>query len=241
MNLMRLRVDFRSLLLWGHAVRIAVSDTGYLLHAALRAVFGPHAPQPFRLFDKSGLVLGYGTAGEKELRDCLARCGEEPLRGVFSLPGPGCKTFPEQWRSGVVLRFETLACPLRRFKSTEPGREGRVQERDAFVAASEYAGSTGGPMPERTEVYQAWLSGELDRGHAALLHECRLKGFRMVRFARRGATDHAGAPRALRGMRPEAYFEGVLSVNDPGSFADLLARGVGRHRAFGYGMLLVRA
>jgi CRISPR system Cascade subunit CasE len=33
---------------------------------------------------------------------------------------------------------------------------------------------------------------------------------------------------------------GELTVADPDAFSALLARGVGRHRAFGYGMLLLR-
>ena len=33
---------------------------------------------------------------------------------------------------------------------------------------------------------------------------------------------------------------GILAITDPTAFADLLARGVGRHRAYGYGMLLLR-
>ena len=34
--------------------------------------------------------------------------------------------------------------------------------------------------------------------------------------------------------------EGTLTVGDPDAFSRLLARGIGRHRAFGFGMLLLR-
>ena len=33
---------------------------------------------------------------------------------------------------------------------------------------------------------------------------------------------------------------GILTITDPIAFAELLKRGVGRHRAYGYGMLLLR-
>jgi len=33
---------------------------------------------------------------------------------------------------------------------------------------------------------------------------------------------------------------GVLQVRDSAAFAALLARGIGRHRAFGFGMLLLK-
>jgi CRISPR system Cascade subunit CasE len=51
----------------------------------------------------------------------------------------------------------------------------------------------------------------------------------------------AAAGRSLRHQEgPDASFEGVLTVAEPGAFALLLARGIGRHRAFGFGMVLLR-
>jgi CRISPR system Cascade subunit CasE len=40
--------------------------------------------------------------------------------------------------------------------------------------------------------------------------------------------------------RPQALVKGVLNIADSDAFNRLLARGIGRHRAFGYGMLLLR-
>ena len=37
-----------------------------------------------------------------------------------------------------------------------------------------------------------------------------------------------------------ATVHGTMTVTDPAAFAQLLAHGVGRHRAYGYGMLLLR-
>jgi CRISPR system Cascade subunit CasE len=51
---------------------------------------------------------------------------------------------------------------------------------------------------------------------------------------RRGRED------AGRIERPNAVLEGTLTVGDPDAFARLLARGIGRHRAFGFGMLLLK-
>ena len=41
-------------------------------------------------------------------------------------------------------------------------------------------------------------------------------------------------------VRPSAVLEGTLSITDPVEFRQTLARGIGRHRAFGFGMLLLR-
>ncbi len=85
-----------------------------------------------------------------------------------------------------------------------------------------------GPVRER--VYLDWLKVRL--GGAAELDEpsCRLTAFRRTSVARGG--------RVLEG--PDATIHGTLVVGDVEGFADLLARGVGRHRAYGYGMLMLR-
>ena len=46
--------------------------------------------------------------------------------------------------------------------------------------------------------------------------------------------------RQIFSRRPDVTFRGTLQVTDPDRFHALLARGVGRHRAFGFGMLLLR-
>ena len=33
---------------------------------------------------------------------------------------------------------------------------------------------------------------------------------------------------------------GTITIVDPGKFTELVAHGIGRHRAYGYGMLLLR-
>ena len=52
---------------------------------------------------------------------------------------------------------------------------------------------------------------------------------RVVRKLRRHASEG-----------PDAVIQGTLTVAEPGEFTDLVAHGVGRHRAYGYGMLLLR-
>jgi CRISPR system Cascade subunit CasE len=39
---------------------------------------------------------------------------------------------------------------------------------------------------------------------------------------------------------PDAVFKGEIQVTDGEAFARLVTRGVGRHRAFGFGMLLLK-
>jgi CRISPR system Cascade subunit CasE len=39
---------------------------------------------------------------------------------------------------------------------------------------------------------------------------------------------------------PDAILRGELVIRDPAEFAKVLAKGVGRHKAYGCGMLLLR-
>jgi CRISPR system Cascade subunit CasE len=55
----------------------------------------------------------------------------------------------------------------------------------------------------------------------------------------RSSDDAAGRKKRLV-CGPDATFEGRLQIGDPQAFAELVARGVGRYRAFGFGMLLLR-
>ena len=83
----------------------------------------------------------------------------------------------------------------------------------------------------REAVYLDWLAERLDP--AAKLSR---SGSRLARFRRnvvaRGTTGIEG---------PDATIHGTLTIVDEQAFTDLLARGVGRHKAYGYGMLLLRS
>ena len=90
-------------------------------------------------------------------------------------------------------------------------------------------------MPRsREEVYRDWLAERLKRFGGARLE---LESATLVSFQRTRAV------RRLRGAHsegPDALMRGTLEVTDGNAFGELLAGGVGRHRAYGYGMLLLR-
>jgi CRISPR system Cascade subunit CasE len=68
-----------------------------------------------------------------------------------------------------------------------------------------------------------------------------MEQFRMLdvmRKTQKGEMDEPRRQRAVGG--PDALLVGQLRVIDPDAFADLIARGVGRHRSFGFGLLMLR-
>ena len=81
------------------------------------------------------------------------------------------------------------------------------------------------------KVYTDWLAQRLGQ-RGAQLDEASLKSFQRVRTIRKLRAHATEGPHAL--MR------GTITIVDPGKFTELVAHGIGRHRAYGYGMLLLR-
>lgn len=265
LHLVRLPVDLRALAAFAVAGGASDDDGGYALHLALRRRFGTAAPQPFRLFADGPAaphLLGY-TADAAALGDAVALPAIDPrFDQVFPAP-PQLRPMPDTWREGARYRFEVRVRPVVRFGGRVRAaraeradawlnRGGKAaQEMDAFLAACERAGSPddGHPPVDREAVYAEWIERQL--AAAAMIEAVELRQFRRVRTRRAvhaatgdgGGTSGASTPRMpRRGVEgPDALMAGTLAVRDPDAFARLLARGVGRHAAFGYGMLLLSA
>ena len=214
-------------------------DEGFAMHHLLVESFGETAPRPFRVIlprapDRSdGVLYGYCQATADDLRDAAAAYAD-PLQAVV-LPASGIdgKRMPETWEPGRLLGFEVLVRPIVRRKRAAP-RRGHA-ERDAYQVEADPCGvgrkGRDAMTRSREEVYADWLGDRLERNGARLV-EATLQSFQRVRSVRKLRTRPTEGPRAL--MR------GTLAVSGPEAFASLLRRGVGRHCAYGYGMLLLR-
>lgn len=205
-------------------------DLGYGVHVWLAAAFGPLAPKPWRLFmdrRRPARILAYSPHPAEKLQRHLQEFADPSAFAVCPPEGIASRTMPS-WSPGRLLAFELLCCPV--------GRKSRTGvEKDYFLLAADQTETA----LSRDEVYRRWLTQQLERTHAATVTGVRVAGFRLVRMTRRGNGSGGHRPhRSLR--RPQVLLRGQLTVQDPEAFTQLLARGVGRHRAFGYGMLLLR-
>lgn len=207
-------------------------DEGLALHHLLGEVFGPAVLQPFRLLvaprAQMGTLYAYADRPAEALRrDAAAVIGPShaavvALDRLRSLPRPA-----EGWRSGQRLGFDLRLRPVVRLASAITGTSfAKGAEIDAFLAET----LRGDAARPRETVYLDWLAARLAPAATLERDTSRLHAFQ------RSAVNRNG--RALEG--PEAIIHGTLTVTDPVIFADLLARGVGRHRSYGYGMLLLR-
>jgi CRISPR system Cascade subunit CasE len=252
LHLVRMDLDGRALFTFARKQGLALHDTdlGYLVHAWQAAVFGDEAPAPFALGDdprrpalrdearspadlRRLTVLGYSARDDAALRTHVdAFCLDPQARAACDWQTFASKPMPDVWVVGRRLGFVVRVCPVVR-GSRGGGRRDEGAEVDAFLAACDGAAADAGLR--REPVYREWLGRQFEARGARLVH-AELSRFALARLARR---NH-GEGRRLVLTRPDATLLGEIEVTDPAQFRALLARGVGRHRAFGFGMLLLR-
>ena len=240
LSMLQLQPDVPALLRFlagqGH-VHTADSDLGYGVHAWLAATFGKLAPRPFRLYldgttRKPPKLLAYTHHSRDSLLEHAQSFAEPAARAVCALDDhltlaelPG----PDAWRPGRRLGFEVLACPVAR-----RARDG--VERDWFLHQADYAGPDS--RLDRATTYGEWLAIRFQS--AATLESANLTRFQFVSLMRQSSASGHRQRQRSQLIRPAALLQGVLHIQDGDRFQSLLANGVGRHGAFGYGMLLLR-
>jgi CRISPR system Cascade subunit CasE len=219
----------------------AQGDFGYALHGLLAAAFGDLAPRPFRYLDAAQGLLAYTSRGADDLLRQAALAPEDVatalgLGATAHQPGLRVREFPTHWPGGHVLDFEVRVRPVIR-------EAGTGHERDAFLATVEKKSPADTPLRDtsREEVYVGWLRDQFARQSGAELLVARLANFRLLPVLRQTQPGSDGEARRKRPVGgPDAVLAGSLRVADAPAFAQWLARGVGRHRAFGFGLLLLR-
>lgn len=228
------RIDLlpAALMKFASAQGLARSDDdglGYTLHAWLAAMFGPRAPKPFRLMpDKrraARTLLGYSRESGVALTEHARTFADPAAHVAMATDVVASKPMPDIWREGQTIGFQTMACPMSR-------KDGK--EKDVYLRALDRLGDS---APTREQCYLEWFARQLET--VATPSDLRLEGFGRVRMTRKSSAP-GGGRRLVEVERPQALFNGVLTIRDPEGFAGLLARGVGRHRAFGFGMLLLQ-
>lgn len=206
-------------------------DLGYAVHAWLLEAFGPHAPRPWRLLmdgRRPTRVLGYSSEGAGTIWRIMEEFSNP---GVLAVCPEGEKSVQSKkmpsWASGRHLGFEVLCCPV--------GRASRSGvERDIFLMKPRE-----GDGQSRETVYATWVRNQIDKLGGATVDSVNIRGFRLVRLLRRPEVgEQSRRPAVL--VRPSVLAQGHLTVTDPVGFGQILVRGIGRHRAFGFGMLLLR-
>lgn len=228
-------------------------DLGYVVHHQLTALFGGLAPQPFRILGPPGspgrgvprhgrcsTVVGYanddGEALQRRADEFAMPADLGALRSLVSKPMPR-----SVFSAGRKLGFEARLCPTVRLASElRSNWDGKAQiykagvEIDAFLR---WRLRNPDDDTNRADVYRPWLA---ERMSGCTLESVSIHAFKRTKILRRGRHD--GERRSINTpVVPDTVFQGQLRVDDAEMFRDLVFRGVGRHRAFGFGMLLIRS
>ena len=241
LQMIRAAVSVRDFQRWMGQRRLQDSD--HAMHCLLTEGFGPDAaPKPFRLIlprgGSEGILYGYGQADAAALRERAALYADPLQNRIIPAELLKSKAMPAAWQAGQRLGFEVRIRPVVRRRDFNADRPAKAKEWDAFQwEAKQYPPDE---MPySREEVYRDWLKAELAGINkeklefgGAELESASLRSFQRTRAARK--------LRARPSEGPDVVMQGNLVITDPARFAALLARGVGRHRAYGYGMLLLR-
>ncbi len=202
-------------------------DPHNAMHVLLSALFGKGAFQPYRLFQpETGpwSVYGHSARSAEELAETARLVGAPDLLDVVDLDQIRGKPLPEAVPEGRRIGFDVRLFPVMR------RGDGRV--RDAFAALRErqaQGGAEADPAPlTRERVYRDWFAERISGG--AELETFRISAFSMPRMVRSGKGF----------IGPDLVAQGTLLVTGPDKFRSLLHEGVGRARAYGFGLLLLR-
>lgn len=202
-------------------------DPQHMMHVLLSALFGKGLAQPFRLFEpQTGdwSVYAHSVMSAEELARTANLVGTPEMLSIISIGDMWGKPLPTQVPAGTRIGFDVRLSPMMRTEKAE---------QDAYAAMAKQlfpddpdgmarAGLT------REGVYRDWFAKRLEG--AGELEEVRMSSFRRVPMFRSGHRFTA----------PEIVLHGDLRVTDPERFRALHHHGVGRGKAYGFGLLLLR-
>lgn len=236
LHLARIGIDPQALRTYAAMTRTGDDDGLYATHHALRKMFGDNAPQPFHavLSGPEPHVVGYLDAERAGLLASMEGKGDAVLRRVFS-DRVLTREMPAVWEDGARLSFRLRGRTVVRYSEEVADLVEKTTgwrppaEVDAVLAASRKTGTPADP----NEVCREWLERRL--GDVATVETFVLKDYRQVSSKR---SSHGPDGRVMV-PGPDATMAGILTVHDGERFAGMLARGIGRHSAFGYGMMMV--
>lgn len=252
-HLVQAPLDMRKFNRWAGErglVRRGSFDEGYGFHVLLSAMFGKSVLQPFRLFASerraAAALYAYADVDAGELRRTAAEAAPPDCVAALDPDRMRSKPLPPSFEAGRRLGFDLRIRPVRRLCEDlpDPQQDGRQirkgAEVDAFRVEALRRFPDGWAAPDasashdgvtREDVYVAWLAERCGDAVVIERERCRLAAFKRSRAIR-------GAGRGPEG--PDATLHGTLTVSNPERFRRMLRSGVGRHRAYGYGMLLLR-
>jgi CRISPR system Cascade subunit CasE len=220
-----------------HSLSVAAS-TSYLVKCLLGEIFREKKPIRWRMDAPDGQwipVLAYTPVSANELQEYAQIASPPELyqacrwERCASKPVP---TYPEG-----TYKYLARVCPAVQKSSggsceTSNGDVAEWNSGDEIdVFLSEI--SKGSTPPSREHAYAKWLHDQF----AMDAHDwgATIDSAQTTSWSIEKTTVTSGGVRHLE--RPDARIAGILEVTDPNAFRSFLAQGVGKLKAFGYGLV----
>jgi CRISPR system Cascade subunit CasE len=203
----------------------------------MRELWQEKAPTPFVLRGCGRVqeAWGYSPVGAASLVEHATALGNPSLVGVLGdLDAIASKPMPS-FKRGKRIGFVVRTCPVIRLAGPRNGHRAGA-EVDAFLARC----FTAGPRTpvSREDVYREWLTRTMSRPSVTGVSVVRA-GVAAMSRGRLVRRTHERARETHRLERPDVRFEGEMVVEDGERLLGYLGHGVGRHRAFGFGALML--
>jgi CRISPR system Cascade subunit CasE len=229
-----MRVEFHERLwhkFWRRTGR-TIYDVGYLAHGYLVAAFGEHAPRPFIVgAPKGGCVPleGYVSVSGEQLQSRLDLFADAEVASIIVPETLRTKKLPrpDQWPEyvGFSVRVNPIARALR------APEQQKKHDRDWFFVAQEK-----NPEVTREEAYTEWFNLQLAKSKSGIeLVRATLDTGEILQAAR---PDDNRVDRLTH--TPAAQMSGILKLPSDRTNLSILTNGIGRGKAFGFGMFQLR-
>lgn len=249
-HMLQMWLDTRQLAQLGKMLHLPLRKVGnnYLVHCALSELFQDQAPNLYCVEDKHRQITEYENGNDRHIRTlCYSELEWETLQNLaqgFASPTVyeivdwdrmASKPMPDSFPKGMKLGFELRACPVVR-KASDGPKWSEGQELDAFLSRVWEIDDPSIDV-DREETYVNWLRRQFEIRGGAELISAQMKRFSIERMSRRTQSSDRKVNTI---QRPDVTLTGKLEVTDDEDFKELLIRGIGRHKSFGFGMLKIR-
>ena len=214
------------------------SDPGYLLHCYLMELFGENAPTSFSVVSSEGrwiTLLGYGPLPAEHLKIAAQQKAVEHVYSGCRWDTFDSKAVPNLWEPNQLIDFEVRVCPVVRMAG-ESSRHRKGAEVDVFLAKC-WEIDDPSVFIDRYAIYRDWFLKQIESNACVSVTQISVKSFKRSQLLRR---DHEQIRKSHILEKPDVTICGSFVVTDPDNFSCLVKRGIGRHRNFGFGMLLLK-
>jgi len=246
-HMIQMWLDSRRLMQLGRMLHLPLKKVGnnYLVHCALSELFQDQAPKPFivednhrQITDYDGQairVLCYSDLDWKTLQNLAQGFASPTVYEIVDWDRIASKPMPTEFPDGMELRFELRACPVLR-KASDGPKWKKGQELDVYLSKV-WEIDDENVKVDREETYKEWLINYFKKNNSADLTSLNVKRFSIERMSRR---NHTPKRKVQIIQRPNVTFTGTLKIRNGEEFKELLYRGIGRHKSFGFGMIKIR-